>query len=60
MIRQILPCLLLLCTALCASAEARITKNINPGWRFHHGNPAGNPQLANYDDKDWDYVSVPH
>jgi len=43
-----------------AAAEGRIKLNLNPVWRFHLGEPAGDPYAVGYDDSKWDIVSLPH
>jgi len=42
------------------AATGRGFVSLADGWRFHLGNPAGDPQLAGYDDHGWQTVSVPH
>lgn len=34
--------------------------NMNPVWRFRLGELSGEPYSVDYDDKDWDIVSLPH
>ena len=43
-----------------STAWARERVNINPGWRFWLGQPAGEPSRAAFDDAAWDLVSLPH
>ena len=43
-----------------AAAESRLQININPVWRFHLGEAAGEPFTVNYDDSKLDIVSLPH
>lgn len=38
----------------------RTKTNINNGWKFHLNNPKGDPTKVNFDDSNWEKVSVPH
>ena len=41
-----------------ASARTRI--RLTSGWKFQLGKPTGNPSELNFDDSEWEEVSVPH
>jgi beta-galactosidase len=56
----VLLCLLFMVIAFRVSAFDRVTRHINPGWKFYRGTPAGSPQSTGYDDSVWAYVSLPH
>src|ERR1700722_1100326 len=44
----------------CVWAQSRQMINLNPVWRFHLGQPVGDPTKTKYDDGKWDVVSLPH
>jgi beta-galactosidase len=44
----------------CDAAESHLKLNLNPVWRFHLGEPEGEPTAVSYDDSKWDIVSLPH
>jgi beta-galactosidase len=46
--------------AAACSAEAHVKVCINPVWRFHLGQPTGEPFETDYDDSKWEIVSLPH
>jgi beta-galactosidase len=58
---RVLPVLaaVLVCSNLPAG-ESRQVININPAWRFWLGEPAGEPFRPEFDDSQWDLVSLPH
>ena len=60
-ISRLLPVLaaVLVCSGLSAG-ESRQVININPAWRFWLGEPAGEPFRPEFDDSQWDLVSLPH
>lgn len=41
-------------------SESRIKTSINPGWRFHLGDPDAENYTTNFDDSKWEMVNVPH
>jgi len=43
-----------------SAADGRLKLNLDPGWRFQLGSPAGEPFAATYDDSQWDVISLPH
>jgi beta-galactosidase len=47
-------------TIAASAAESRVKINLNPVWRFYLGDPPGEPFQANYDERAWDVVSLPH
>ncbi|HWX19905.1 MAG TPA: glycoside hydrolase family 2 TIM barrel-domain containing protein [Candidatus Binatia bacterium] len=64
--RKTLGCLAGICIAASLAVGAptprqgRLKLNLNPVWRFHLGEPQGEPAAATYDDSRWDIVSLPH
>jgi beta-galactosidase len=42
------------------AAESRQVININPAWRFWLGEPVGEAFRTEFDDSNWDLVSLPH
>lgn len=45
---------------IACAAESRLKLNLDPVWRFQLGNPVGEPFATNYDDRQWNIVSLPH
>ena len=40
--------------------ESSMETCLNPVWHFHIGDPGGEPFAIDYDDQNWDVVSLPH
>ncbi|MEL7159691.1 MAG: glycoside hydrolase family 2 TIM barrel-domain containing protein [Bacteroidota bacterium] len=60
---RFLLCCLLLCSCLPLTAQERGDRQkirINLDWRFHLGDPDGDPTRVDYDDGNWERVAVPH
>ncbi len=38
----------------------RTKTNLNLGWKFHLGETAGNPESINFNDSNWENISIPH
>lgn len=38
----------------------RTKTNINLNWKFYNGDPKGEPNKSNYNDKNWEDVALPH
>ena len=55
---RILSTFLFLCCTLSLSAQ-RIEQTLTQGWTFHRGDAAG-AEAADYDDSQWQRVSIPH
>lgn len=49
-----------LAVTLVQAGESRLRLNINPAWRFALGDPAGTPSAMDFNDAQWDVVSLPH
>ena len=43
-----------------SASEGRIRSNVDAGWRFRLGEDVEKPYAAEYNDQDWDLVSLPH
>jgi len=41
-------------------SPVRTKININLGWKFHYGDVKGKPYKTNFNDKNWDNISLPH
>ena len=49
-----------LAVTLVQAGESRLRLNINPAWRFALGDPVGTPSAMDFNDAQWDVVSLRH